>query len=60
MTRSSCSSCGAEGLTARAVAERVGMNRQPVESTQVAVVWAVDRLSIKWVGAERLRPAVEL
>ena len=41
------------------------MERQPSSlatgwSAQVAVVWAVDRLSIEWVGAERLRPAVEL
>ena len=29
-------------------------------SAQVVVVWAVDRLSIEWVGAERLRPAVQV
>jgi len=37
------------------------MERQPSSlavgwSAQVAVVWAVDRLSIEWVSAEKLRP----
>lgn len=41
------------------------MERQPSSlaagwSAQVAVVGSVDRLSIEWVGAKRLRPAVEL
>lgn len=29
-------------------------------SAQVAVVWALDRLSIEWVSAERLRPVTYL
>lgn len=26
-------------------------------SAQVAVVWTLDRLSVEWVSAEKLRPA---
>ena len=42
-----------------------GLNGSPSSlatgwSAQVAVVRAVDRLSIEWVGGARLRPAVEL
>lgn len=28
-------------------------------SAQVAVVWALDRLSVEWVSAEKLRPVQE-
>lgn len=55
---------GGHGQTGPGLVIAWRMERQPSSlaagwSAQVAVVWAVDRLSIEWVRAERLRPAVD-